>query len=269
MVSGVRLEVNASERHEKSHAGRELEFYTIDIVGSIRQLFVMQFHHTMGPRELLVHHSGRTFQPTMATNTAYIPPHPTIKRVRRFLSHYRIRISLIVICGLIATDMTRGSHPHSPINLVDAWSAIGLFLVIAGTSVRSWAAGNIKKNTELSTNGPYAITRNPLYVGSFLMMAGFSTLAGTLHDFVAMLLLAVILYRPKIKNEEAYLQQKFGPVWNEYVLSTPHLLAFRFNVQALRSDWSFAQWRRNREHITVGAVMLGLVVFQIWFELTK
>ena len=169
---------------------------------------------------------------TMTTSNAYISPRPAITRIRRFLSRNRIRISLIAVCWLIATDMLRGSHPHSAINLFDAWSAIGLQLIVVGTCIRSWAAGILTKNRDLSTTGPYAFTRNPLYLGSFLMMIGFCTIIGALRDFIAMLLLALLLYWPKIKSEEAYLQQKFGQLWSEYRQSTPRLLPRRITVLA-------------------------------------
>jgi protein-S-isoprenylcysteine O-methyltransferase Ste14 len=142
-----------------------------------------------------------------------------------------------------------------------------LSLVVLGTCMRSWAAGILTKNSELSTTGPYAITRNPLYVGSFLMMTGFCTLIGAWHDFIAMLLLAVLLYWPKIKSEEAYLQRKFGQQWDDYLRATPRLLPRFFRVRQIRSEWSFSQWRRNSEHITVFAVIAGLVIFQVWSKL--
>ncbi len=171
---------------------------------------------------------------------------------------------MIAVCGLIGTDMLRNVRPHSPFHPFDAWSIVGLTLVVLGTCVRSWAAGVLTKNSELSTTGPYAITRNPLYLGSFLMMMGFCTLIGTWHDALAMLLLAILLYWPKIKSEEAYLRRKFATQWDAYFQATPRLLPRRLTLKKIRSEWSFAQWKRNSEHVTVLAVMGGLVIFQVW-----
>jgi hypothetical protein len=171
---------------------------------------------------------------------------------------------MFVICSLIVTDMLRGSHPHAPFNVSDGWSDLGLLLIVAGTAIRSWAAGSLKKNSELSTSGPYSLSRNPLYLGTFLMMAGFCTLAGTVYDFLVIALLAVLLYLPKIKSEELYLRQKFGPLWLEYCRSTPRLLPRLVNVRQMKSAWSFNRWRINRENVTMSGVIVGLIIFQIW-----
>ena len=189
----------------------------------------------------------------------------TVSRIWRFLSRRRIHISLLVVCLLIADDMLRGLRPHSVIDLFDAWSAIGLGLVVSGVLIRGWAAGLLHKNEFLSKTGPYALTRNPLYFGSFLMMIGFCTLIGALHNYVAMLLLALTLYVPKIKAEELYLQRKFGTEWDEYVRRTPRLLPRPFRIVDVRSNWSWAQWWFNKEYMAVLGVAIGLLVFEAWF----
>jgi protein-S-isoprenylcysteine O-methyltransferase Ste14 len=135
--------------------------------------------------------------------------------------------------------------------------------------MRSWAAGVLTKNKDLATNGPYAVTRNPLYLGSFLMMIGFSTLLGAVHGFVVMFLLMVVLYRPKIRSEETYLQQKFGSRWDDYAARTPRLLPRHVSLRAMRCAWSVGQWRRNKENVTVSGVIIGLAVFQAWSSLGK
>jgi protein-S-isoprenylcysteine O-methyltransferase Ste14 len=50
--------------------------------------------------------------------------------------------------------------------------AAGLLLGFAGEAVRLWASGHIEKTKALATGGPYAHTRNPLYLGSVVMAAG-------------------------------------------------------------------------------------------------
>ncbi|HVT28023.1 MAG TPA: isoprenylcysteine carboxylmethyltransferase family protein [Lacipirellulaceae bacterium] len=200
----------------------------------------------------------------MTIEDVYTPTTPLSIRIRALLARYRIRISLFVVCGLVATDMLRAVRPHAPFSLSDPWSAVGVTLIVLGTLMRSWAAGVLTKNSELSTTGPYAITRNPLYLGSFLMMIGFCTLVGRWHDYVVMLILAVLLYWPKIISEESFLRAKFGPQWDEFFNTTPRLLPHRINLSKARSEWSFAQWKRNSEPVTVLAAVAGLVIFQAW-----
>src|ERR1044072_2657620 len=45
--------------------------------------------------------------------------------------------------------------------------AIGASVSLLGLALRAWAAGHIRKNAQLATSGPYAFTRNPLYLDCF------------------------------------------------------------------------------------------------------
>ena len=54
----------------------------------------------------------------------------------------------------------------------------GAIISIFGILIRAWASGHIRKNQNLAVSGPYAFTRNPLYLGSFLLGVGFSVASG-------------------------------------------------------------------------------------------
>src|SRR4029078_1117863 len=122
-----------------------------------------------------------------------------------FLVRRRIPISIIVATTLISEDVLHFERPHSIFNLQDAWSLIGLALIIGALLMRSWAAGVLQKNESLATTGPYAITRNPLYLGSFLRMFGFCTLIGDIDNYAVMGALILIVYLPGIHNEQRHL----------------------------------------------------------------
>ena len=51
---------------------------------------------------------------------------------------------------------------------------MGGAIAVVGLLVRAWAAGHIRKNQTLAVSGPYAHTRNPLYLGSFILGVGFT-----------------------------------------------------------------------------------------------
>lgn len=101
-----------------------------------------------------------------------------------------------------------------------AWS---LALVLPGLWLRAYAAGYVKKNRELTTSGPYAHTRNPLYLGSMLMAAGFAL---ALRSWPVALLLAIgfsIIYVPVIAAEERFLRSAF-PEFANYSRTVPRLI---------------------------------------------
>jgi protein-S-isoprenylcysteine O-methyltransferase Ste14 len=101
-----------------------------------------------------------------------------------------------------------------------AWS---LLLVLPGLWLRGYAAGYVKKNAELTRTGPYAYTRNPLYLGSMGIAFGFAIAAwqGWLGLLLVILFLGV--YVPTILAEEAFLRGAF-PAFQEYAQLVPRLL---------------------------------------------
>lgn len=102
--------------------------------------------------------------------------------------------------------------------------AIGGGIAFLGTAIRAWAAGCIKKDRELTTTGPYAHTRNPLYLGSFLIGIGV-TVAGGRWIFTALFVLFFFLvYRRTMQNEAEWLEQEFGDTFRRYREAVPRLL---------------------------------------------
>jgi protein-S-isoprenylcysteine O-methyltransferase Ste14 len=101
-----------------------------------------------------------------------------------------------------------------------AWS---LLLVLPGLWLRGYAAGYVKKNAELTRTGPYAYTRNPLYLGSMGIAAGFAVAAGRWWLVVLLVGMFLAIYVPTILSEETFLRGAF-PSFDEYARKVPRLL---------------------------------------------
>lgn len=97
----------------------------------------------------------------------------------------------------------------------------GACVSLLGLAIRAWAAGHIRKNTELATSGPYAFTRNPLYVGSFLLGLGFTIASGQV--VLALLFAALFLgiYFPVMRVEASTLTELFGNDYRAYKQAVP------------------------------------------------
>src|SRR5262249_52747982 len=104
-----------------------------------------------------------------------------------------------------------------------SWIAAGSGFVIAGLAVRAAASGHIRKNRELTTTGPYAYTRNPLYLGSIMIAIGFVMAAHNLWIALGAALMFVVIYLPVMRAEEKYLRSAF-PGYAEYAERVPRLL---------------------------------------------
>ena len=87
---------------------------------------------------------------------------------------------------------------------------IGLPFVLLGLATRAYAAGYLSKNKSLATTGPYAYTRNPLYLGSGLLAVGFALAGANLLVGIPLVLMFLAIYVPTIRSEERYLRKKFA-----------------------------------------------------------
>src|SRR5947209_4872336 len=79
-----------------------------------------------------------------------------------------------------------------------SWTSLAVGALVAGPGIllRALASGHVKKNEELATSGPYAYTRNPLYLGSLIMAIGFAIAARSLWVLIVMLLMFFAIYLP-------------------------------------------------------------------------
>ncbi len=100
-----------------------------------------------------------------------------------------------------------------------AWS---LLLVVPGILLRAYASGYVKKNSSLTVTGPYAYTRNPLYLGSILIAFGFALASRSVSIAVLLALLFAMIYGPTILSEEQFLRSTF-PQFDLYARSVPRL----------------------------------------------
>lgn len=139
--------------------------------------------------------------------------------------------------------------------------AASLLLVVPGVALRGYAAGYVKKNRELTVTGPYAHTRNPLYLGSMMIAAGFAL---ALLSWPMALLLALgftAIYVPVIASEERFLRTTF-PGFDEYCGSVPRLLPRLTAARLPGADeqagsFSFSLYLRHREYnAAMGATLL-------------
>jgi len=170
----------------------------------------------------------------------------------------RIRVPLgFLAAALYLFDLwRRAPHPAAV-----EWS---LALVLPGLWLRGYAAGYVKKNRELTQTGPYAYTRNPLYLGSMLLAAGFVV---ALLSWPVALVLAigfVVIYVPVIASEERFLRSTF-PDFDEYSRRVPRLIPRIIPQPRLKGKggegaaFSFGLYLRHREYnAAIGAALLYL-----------
>jgi len=136
---------------------------------------------------------------------------------------------------------------------------IGGSISILGLALRAWAAGHIRKNAQLATSGPYAFTRNPLYLGSFLLGLGFTIASGRLLLGLLFAALFLGIYLPVMRVEASTMGELFGKEFENYRQSVPlffpRITPFRQNV-SVANKFDGTLYLRYREY----RAALGLVL---------
>ena len=155
--------------------------------------------------------------------------------------------------------------------------AFGVPIAILGEALRCWAVGYSGVTTRadhvtapaLTTAGPYAYVRNPLYVGNFITALGFSiAYTGALPPARRALLTTLGLgtmlgvYAAIVPLEEAFLRETFGDAFDDYVSRVPRLVprTSPSNPQAGTYDSGVIASAETRTFVTFGAMLAVLAL---------
>ena len=146
--------------------------------------------------------------------------------------------------------------------------SLGSVMILAGLLIRALASGHVRKNEALATTGPYAYTRNPLYLGSLLIGIGFAVAARSWWVSAVLVVMFFAIYVPVIRGEEKFLRDKF-PEFDEYAQRVPRMLP-RFTAARSGDDgggFSMELYLQHREwNALLGSVLLaGALILKMKF----
>ena len=153
------------------------------------------------------------------------------------------------------------AHPNlRSIGAGGSISLIGLF-------IRALASGHVTKNEKLTTSGPYAYTRNPLYFGSLVLAAGFAIASRSWWVGLIATAMFFAIYFPVIRSEEAFLQARF-PEFEEYARQVPRLFPRLRPYRSSANSFSWHLYWKHREYnAALGSAFMiaAMGVKAIWF----
>jgi protein-S-isoprenylcysteine O-methyltransferase Ste14 len=162
----------------------------------------------------------------------------------------RWRVPLGFLCAALFVLLAR----PRPLTLI-----IGGTVSLLGLALRAWASGHIRKNDALATSGPYAHTRNPLYLGSFILGLGFTIASGWWPLALLFIALFLGIYFPVMRVESATLAELFGESYQRYAravpLFLPQLMPYR-DQNVSDPGFDAGLYMRYREY----RAMLGLLI---------
>ena len=145
---------------------------------------------------------------------------------------------------------------------------VGGALVVPGLLVRAIASGHVQKNEQLATSGPYAYTRNPLYLGSLILALGFAISARSMWIAALMVVMFFVIYLPVIRDEEKFLREHF-PEFRDYVQQVPRLFPRLKAPQAGATRFSWTLYSKHREYNALlgsVAILLALTAKLYWMS---
>ena len=166
-------------------------------------------------------------------------------RIRTLFRVARLRVSLGFVAAAVAFTFARPT-----------WLGMGAgaLIAVAGEAARVWAAGHLEKGREVTTSGPYRLSRHPLYAGSVTVGLGFAVAGSTVTVAAVILGYLAIMVPVAIRLEEATLRASFPAAHTRYVRGDPAHSDRRFSVRRAQ---------RNGEHLAVLGVLGSLAIFGV------
>jgi len=161
----------------------------------------------------------------------------------------RIRVPLGFLFGILFFVFARPT----------LWTlVVGGAIAVLGLAIRAWAAGHIRKAETLAISGPYGYTRNPLYLGTFIMGIGFTVAAGVWWLALAFAALYLGIYLPVMRIEEGDIGAIFGSDFEEYRQNVPLLFPRASVWKDTGNKFDATLYLRYREYRAAIGVVVGL-----------
>ncbi len=172
-----------------------------------------------------------------------------VKFDKRFLQRLRVPLGF-----LFAIVFILFSRP-TPLLLT-----IGGVVAFVGVAIRGWASGHIRKARELAVSGPYAFTRNPLYVGSFILGVGFTIASGVWWLALIFIILFLGIYLPVMRVEVGDIRHIFGEEFDEYERNVPMFFPRLTVWKKTKQKFDFQLYLQYREYRAAFGAVLAIVV---------
>ena len=173
----------------------------------------------------------------------------------RFKRWFKLRFAILYPAGILIALFS---------NSTDDSTMAGIWFILAGLCLRAWANGYAIKSSKLTTCGPYAFVRHPLYLGTIILVIGFLIMLNLYYIGIFFLSMLIAVYYRKTQEEEALLERKFKDVYADYKKKIPAFLPSIRPYQAGEKwPFSFKRLIKSQEY----KLFLWMLVLVIAFHL--
>jgi len=178
-------------------------------------------------------------------------------RAAGLLARWRVRIGYLL--AILVLTFARPTPP---------FVAIGAAIGLVGLWLRAYAAGYLHKQEVLTVTGPYAYTRNPLYLGSAILALGAGVATRSWISAAILLFYFAVVYSVVMRREEGELRGLHGAAFQVYAAAVPLFLPRVAPARlpgACAGHFSFAQYKKNHEYqAALGYLVLLMGLLAIW-----
>jgi protein-S-isoprenylcysteine O-methyltransferase Ste14 len=161
--------------------------------------------------------------------------------------------SFVGILGLIAILYLSEPSPKSVF--------IGFFFIIAGMFFRGWSSGYINKDDELATQGPFALTRNPLYFGNFILGIGIAIAGNNICCYTIFLVYYLLFFPFLMVIEHKRMKKKFGKQYEEWAKKSNSFFPKIKIKKFYKQGFNISFYMKNREYKVLYFSLLVVAVF--------
>lgn len=139
--------------------------------------------------------------------------------------------------------------------------AIGVGVAVVGVALRAWACGHIQKIRELDTSGPYSFTRNPLYLGTFIIAVGFSIASGVWWLVLLAMVFYLSIYFPVMNVEAEELESWLGDEYRDYAKAVPLFFPRLTPWKNSAKSFDFQLYLSHREYnASLGLLLITVIL---------
>ncbi|MFH1441490.1 MAG: isoprenylcysteine carboxylmethyltransferase family protein [Candidatus Omnitrophota bacterium] len=173
----------------------------------------------------------------------------------RFKRWFKLRFAIMYPFGIFVIIFA---------NSDDKSIMAGIWFILAGLFIRLWANGYAIKMEKLTTSGPYAFVRHPLYLGTMLLVIGFTIMLKIYYIGALFIFLGIWVYSRTVKKEETMLADRFKDVYLDYKKSVPAIIPAIFPYKkGEKWGFSFKRLIKNQEY----KLLIWMIILSIVFHL--
>jgi protein-S-isoprenylcysteine O-methyltransferase Ste14 len=187
----------------------------------------------------------------MLTSIRSVFNHPGIRR-----AYVRLRVPLAIVAIVVAFPFLRRD-----------WLLAGFVVSMLGELIQLWSFASLDKNSDLAIRGPYAMVRNPMYLGRYFILLGFLMLLGTGWILVLYTVAYWFYMDTRVEREEAHLRPIFGPRYDEYCASVRRFMPGPPLPGQPVAYWNWTLFRQNNAAANLIGTLAVWAVVAAWLLL--